>query len=129
MTDRANIILGEGTGAVTVYCTEVKKIYKKVFVKITPPQSTANWTAGPKSTKIVDLLRLDVTLAVENAFIDSADETKLDALIKQGGVVKAVWNSADYYVNFDMVSINFGGKGGEQDEIPVSMTLPVGVNL
>ncbi len=129
MTDRANIILGEGTGAVTVYCTEVKKVYKKVFVKITPPQSTANWTAGPKATKIVDLLRLDITLTVENAFIDSADETKLDALIKQGGVVKVAWNGIDYYANFDTVSINFGGKGGEQDEIPVSLTLPVGVNL
>ena len=130
MTDKTNIILGDGAGAVTVYTTSVEKIYSKILVKISPPQSTANWAAGPKSTKIVDLLRMEFRLSIQNSYIDSADETKLETLFKQGGVFKVNWNSTIYYANFDKLSIKSGAtKEGEQDELPVSMTLVVGVNI
>lgn len=129
MTDRANIVLGEGANAVTIYCTEVEEIYTKKFTAVTPPQSTANWAAGPKSTKIVDLLRIEVRLNVQNAYIDSVDKSKLKALINAGGVFQVAWDGDTYYANPEKVSIKIGGKGGEQDEIPVSMTMLVGVNL
>lgn len=130
MSEIPNVILGDGAGAVTIYTTSFHKVYSKINTMITPPQSTANRAAGPKSTKIVDLLRVELRFNIQAAWVEAADETKLETLHNQGGVFKVVWKSTTYYANFEKLDIESGStKTGVNDEVPVSMTLIVGVDI
>jgi hypothetical protein len=116
-----------GANALTVYTESCEKVYSKALVSITAPQSTANWSAGPKDTKIVDLLRIEIRFTVKGT-IASADESKLESLNTSGGVIKMTWKSTDFYINFEKLAITNDGKG-EQDETEVMFTGLVGVNL
>lgn len=123
----ANIILGTGDDAVTIHTTSCEKIYAKVTTKITPSQSSANWSAGPKDTKIVDLMRIEIRYAIRG-YIDSADEDKLDSLFKQGGVFNMNYKSETFTTNFEKLSVT-ENNSSEQDETDVMMTVIKGVNL
>lgn len=124
----ANITLGTGGSAVTVYVTQCEKVMKKTIVAVTPGQSTANKSLGPKSTKIVDLQRIETRFVV-SGYIDGADESKFEALMTGGGVFNLTWKLVDYNVNFEQFSIKEGGKAGEQDETDITFTALVGVNI
>ena len=123
-----NVILDQGgTNALTVYTTSVEKVYSKKFTSLTPPQSTANYESGPKDTKIVDLLRIEIRFTVKG-WINSADETKLESLITGGGVIKFTWKSVDHNINFEKIVITNDDKT-ENDETRIMFTSLVGVNL
>ena len=124
----ANIILDEGgTNALTVYTESCEKIYSKKLLGITPPQSTANKAAGPKDTKIVDLLRIEIRFTVKGS-IASADESKIQNLFIAGGVFNFKWNGTTYAVNSEKLTITNDGKS-ENDETSIMFTALVGVNL
>jgi hypothetical protein len=125
-----NIILDDGgSNELTIYTESVKKTYVKKLVIITPGQSTGNYDAGPKPSKIADLLRIEIRFTV-NGFIASADETKLHNLITGGGVFKMTYKSTDFYINIDKLEIDEDPKrGGEQDETSIMYTCTVGEDV
>ncbi len=124
----SNIVLDTGgTNALTIYTESCEKIYSKVLTKVTPPQSSANRGSGPKDTKIVDLLRIEIRFAVRGT-IDSADESKIQNLLTLGGVFKFTYKSTTYTVNFEKLSIRNDNRT-ENDETPVLFTVLVGVDI
>ena len=124
----ANIILDEGgTNALTIYTTSCEKIYSKKLLGITPPQSTANYESGPKDTKIVDLLRIEIRFTVKGS-IASADESKIQNLFNVGGVFNMKWNGTTFAINSEKLTITNDNKS-EQDETSIMFTALVGVNL
>ena len=123
-----NIILDSGgTNELTIYTTSCEKVYSKTLVKLTPPQTQANWESGPKDTKTVDLLRIEVRYIVKGT-IDSSDESKIQNLIEKGGVFKMTWKSTDFNINFEKLTITDDSKS-ENDETAIMFTALVGINL
>ena len=125
--DVSNVVIGTGT-TVTIYTASVKKTYVKTLTQITPAQSSANWAAGPKDTKVVDLLRVQIRFTV-NGHIDSTDQAALQNYFIAGGVFNMAWDSANYSINIDKLEIDKSAKEGEQDERAVTFTAVVGVNI
>lgn len=124
----ANIILdGGGDNDLTIYTTSCEKIYSKKVVAITPPQSTANYDAGPKDTKIVDLLRIEVRFSVKGS-IDSADESKIQNLFNKGGVFNMEYKGTTFAINTEKLTITNDNKS-EHDETTIMFTALVGINL
>lgn len=124
----ANIILASGeTDEVTVYTQSCEKIYSKILSKVTPPQSSANRESGPKSTQIVDLLRIEVRFSVRG-MIDSASESKIENLMTQGGIFTFTYKGTAYNVNFEKLSITNDDKT-ENDETPILFTAIVGEDI
>jgi len=124
----SNIVLDSGgANQLTIYTELCEKIYSKKLLGITYATSTGNWSNGPNDTKIVDLLRIEIRFAVRGT-IASADESKLQNLMIGGGVVKMTWKSADFYINFEKITITNDNKS-ENDETSVMFTALVGVNL
>jgi len=124
----ANIILASGEDdEVTIYTESCEKIYSKILAKVTPPQSSANYSSGAKSTQIVDLLRIEIRFSVRGK-IDSANETKIENLMTQGGVFTFTYKDVVYNVNFEKLSITNDNKT-ENDETPVLFTALIGENI
>lgn len=124
----ADIVLASGeTNELTIYVTQCEKIISKKFIKITPPTSTANYDAGAKDTKIVDLLTIETRFTV-NGYINSADESKIENLINAGGTFTMLWNSTTFNINTEKISIT-NSNSEEQDETRIMFTALVGVNL
>ncbi len=123
-----NIILDEGgENELTIYTESCEKVYSKTFTGITPPQSTANYASGPKDTKIVDLLRVEIRFTVRGS-INSADETKLQNLVTAGGVINFKYKEATFTVNQEKLTITNKGTT-ENDETDIFFTALVGVNI
>jgi len=124
----ANIILDEGgSNELTIYTTSCEKIYSKKFTAVTPPQSTANYESGPKDTRIIDLLRIEVRFVVRG-LIDSADESKIQNLFNGGGVINMKYKGSTFSINKEKLTITNDTKS-ENDETPIMFTALVGVNL
>lgn len=129
----SEVVIGVGTAySFTMYVTDrIEIVYAKTLIKITPGQSSSNWSEGSKDTKIVDLLRIIRMFNIDGE-IDSADFTKLNYLIDHGGVVKITYNGNSYYVNFEKVSVietPTDKKGVLPDMFTVKMSLVEGVNV
>ena len=123
-----NIILDEGgSNELTVNTQSCEKIYSKKLTAITPPTSTANYSAGVKDTKVVDLLRIEVRFSVRG-LIDSADESKIQNLFIQGGVFNMLWKTVTHSINAEKLTITDDNKS-ENDETPIMYTALVGINL
>ena len=124
----ANVILDEGgDNALTVYTTSCEKVYSKRLTGITAPQSTANKGDGPKDTKIVDLLRIEVRFVVKGS-VDSADESKIQNLFNIGGVFNMKYKDSTFSINSEKLTITNDNKT-ENDETAIMFTALVGVNL
>ena len=124
----ANIILDEsGDNELTIYTTSCEKVYSKRLTAVTPPQSTANKGDGPKDTKIVDLLRIEVRFVVKGV-IDSADESKIQNLFNAGGVFNMKYKTSTFVINSEKLTITNDGKT-ENDETAIMYTALVGINL
>lgn len=61
----ANVTISKGGKTVTIQTAEVTDNYSNKLFPITPPQSTSNQASGPKSVKIVDLLRIIHTIIIK----------------------------------------------------------------
>ena len=124
----ANIILDEdGDNELTIYTESCEKVYSKILTAITPPQSSANRSSGPKDTKVSDLLRVQIRFTVRGT-IDSANETKIQSLLTGGGVFKFTYKSTDFNINFEKLTITNNNKT-ENDETPIFFTALVGVDI
>lgn len=125
--DIPNVVLGITT-PVTVYTTSVKKTYNKTLQAINPGTSTGNWAAGPKPTKILDLLRIQIRFNV-TGYIASTDITNVEALETAGGVFQLTWRGANQNVIFEKLEITDDIKSGEQDDTDIAFTALVGENI
>lgn len=125
MTAALTVIDVGGSNQLTVYDEKIEYVLTKTLIKINPPTSTANWTNGPKDTKVIDLLRIDELYNV-TGHINSADESKLKGAAKAGGVLNVTIKGASYTANFEKLTI--ANDGRENDELPVMFTLVIGVN-
>lgn len=125
--DVPNIILSKNAISVTVYTTSTEKIFNKLLTVLNPPQSSINWSSGPKVSKIMDLLRVGTRFSIRG-HIESADETNLTNLFKGGGVFNLTWDGTDYNINMDKLSITKNNTG-EQDKRMVQFTAIVGENI
>ena len=125
--DIPNIILGTDGGVVTVNTEKVEKIYSKKIVAITPPQTSANWDSGPKDTKIVDLLRIELRFVVRGS-INDGDQPALENLFNQGGVFNMTWDGTDFNIDMEKLSIAKDSKK-ENSEKDIMFTCIVGVNM
>lgn len=124
----SNIIIDEGgSNEFTIYTESCEEILSKKLTTITPPQSTANWAAGPKDTKIVDLLRIEFRFSVRGS-IDSSDESKAKAVFKKGGVVSMSYKGETFQINSEKFSLINDNKT-ENDETSIQFTALVGVNV
>ena len=126
--DLNNMVLGAGAQEFTAYVTSFEEIQTKVLIKITSPQSSANWDSGPKTTKIVDLLRVEVRFVV-TAYVENADKDKLKDLHKNGGTFPMTWEGTEYDINTEKISMKKTTKDGEQLERTITFTAIKGVNL
>jgi len=126
--DVDNITLGTGGSSITVYTESVEEIYTKILILIKPPQATGNFDAGPKTTKVVDLLRIEHRFSVRG-FIDAADVAALKAFMTGGGVFNLTWDSDSQDVNMDKLTIDKASKKGVQAERPVTFTAVVGEDI
>lgn len=69
------ITLSKGGITVTVYVEEVNDNFaNKIFI-ITPAQSSSNQSDGPKSAKVVDLLRVTHTMVIRGHITGTASKT------------------------------------------------------
>jgi len=124
----SNIVLDSGgTNELTVYTELCEKIYSKILKNLTPPQTKANWASGPKDTKVVDLLRIEIRYAVRG-LIDSADESKFQNLFTSGGVFNMTYKSSTFSINIEKLTIT-DKNDKENDETEVMFTAIVGVDL
>jgi hypothetical protein len=114
-------------GGVTIHTESVEKILSKKLVGITPPQSTGNWGSGPKDTKIVDLLRIEVRFTIRGS-IDDGDQSSLEDAFNAGGVMNLVWDGTTYSVNVEKLTITKAAKK-ENSEKDIMLTCLVGVNI
>ena len=118
----ANIILDDdGDNELTIYTERCEKIYAKVFTKLTPPELSGS---DPNDTIIVDLKMIETRFTVRGT-IASTDESKIDNLMKAGGVFKMTWKDEDYNVNFEKLVITDDHKS-ENDETTIMFTAIVG---
>jgi hypothetical protein len=123
-----NVILGSGSIVITAHTTSVKENWTKKIVSFTPPSNDTS--TGPKTTKIVDLMRIERRFTV-NGFIDSADIPNIRTLVKigesKGGILQMVWDSETMNINIDKLDID--KKENENDEREIMFTCVVGESV
>ena len=132
----ANIILDVGgSNQITIYTTKVEEIYSKKISNITPGQSSANWSAGPKTTKIVDLQRVERRYSIDGT-IEPADKTKLRGILTAGGTFVMTCQGENLTCNMDKLTISESPQDNTVDEnaaditeLDVKFTLVVGENI
>lgn len=101
----SNLTLSKNSYSVTVYTEEVKENITKILTLIKPPQSTANYSAGSKDVKIVDLLRVEERYTV-TGYIDVSDKATMRSIITAGGIISMVWDSQTVDVNIDKFEVS-----------------------
>jgi hypothetical protein len=125
-----------GTNAMTVYTTNVEEIQSKTLINIVPGTATANWSVGPKDTKVVDLLRVEKRFNVDG-YIDIADRSKLRNILNAGGTFTMTYAGEAFTVNVEKFSLYERGDFQEDTNSPsdnpqqleVKMSLIVGINV
>lgn len=118
----------DSTKVVVVYVELMDEIYNKMLRLIKKPQGSANWSLGPKDTKIVDMLRVEYRYSVRG-YIDSASKSDIQALFIKGGIFLMYWDGGRFNVNMDKLTVSKSSKFGEQDERRVIFTVVEGINL
>ncbi len=127
MSTTINIILDQGgVNELTVYTMQIEEIFNKKLTNITPPQSTANRSSGPKNTLIVDLLRVEDRYSI-TGYINESDKSKLINLFKIGGVINFTYEDGTITINMDKLTLT--KNSDENNERQVQFTCIRGVNI
>ena len=100
-----NIMLDNGgTNQLTIYTTFVEELMSNALSKLILPTGTANSGSGPKDTKIINLLKILKLFTIDGK-IASADRTKLRNLFDTGKMFTLVYDSTNYTVVIEKLSI------------------------
>lgn len=114
-------------GGVTINTEMVEKIISKKLITVTAPQSSGNWAAGKKATKIIDLLRIETRFTIRGT-ITNTDAPTLESANEAGGVMSLVWDGTTYQVNTEKLGITKHAKN-EASLRDVMITCIEGVNM
>ena len=134
MTSEIALSRADGSSpTVTIYTLKVEETRTKTLAVLAYPQSRQNWNAGPKDTKILDLLRLTRRFNVDGLIIP-ADRTNINTLFQAGGVIRVVYNGTNYNANFEKLIFiekadGEGASSQEPEHYEVRVTFIVGENL
>ena len=79
------ITLAKGVFSVTIYTNQIEDGLLNKLFKITPATSTQNQDAGPKATKVVNLLRIDRTFRILGYVVSNSVKSDLINIIEGGG--------------------------------------------
>lgn len=128
--------LGSGTTLHTVYQKNVEEIFQRKVIAFTPPKTSSQWSAGPNTTRVVDLLRIERRFKVDG-FIDSADRTKLKNVFKAGGVQSMTYLGETLSVIMEQLSIKEQASDwfdtnttpAEPDQYEITFTCLEGTNI
>jgi len=122
MTDTvSNMILDKnGDHELTVHTTKVEEKFAKTLITITPPQSTANWTVGPKDTLIVDLLRIEKRLEV-SGYVDVANKDVLNAISDAGGTFLVSWDGFEFNAILEKGQVSKDENENDEREVKFSL--------
>ena len=107
MSQVPNAVIALGTSnEVTIQSIAIDENITKLLTLIKPPQTTANRTDGPKTNRVVDLLRIEERFEV-TGHVEYTDRAKIRAIIKAGGSFTLDMYGEQYTVNSDRMQISF----------------------
>jgi len=70
---------------VTIYARRIEDGFKNKLTTITPAVGRQSQSAGPKDTKVVDLLRLTRSFRIDGYVVSNTDKASLISLIEGAG--------------------------------------------
>lgn len=132
-----------GTNSLIIYTTNIEEVKTNKIIPIVLPTTKANWGAGPKTTKIVDLLMVTTRFNIDGK-IESDDREKFRNLggetgVAGGGTFTMEYgedhdgNIKTYSVIIEKYMITEGpsdsGVGVNPNHYTVKFTVLVGENL
>lgn len=145
---KTDLVISNDSTQVTLEVTAFRIVWNKTLqVKLTSPQAKSNWGDGPKTTKMLDLLRIEKSFVVGASITEgqssgdtsSVAEDKKDdllSIIEGGGVFSLAYGGKTYNANLDgIINIEeqFGLDGGTEstgmERYTVQMTLTIGADL
>lgn len=135
MSQLSNVIIDYGgANQITVHTTRINEVITKTIPVIKPPQTSGNRAEGPKTTKLIDLLRMEERYTI-SGYISYADRLTLKNIIKAGGSFD-VWVLGDQIpCNSDKIEINTvptdsdNANDVEDFQHEVTITLVVGEDI
>ena len=87
MTTRVNeCTLAKGAYTVTIYAAEVIDHMTNKIITITPPATKQQQSDGPKSTKVIDLLRITRTFKIRGYLLDATAKSDILSITKGAGL-------------------------------------------
>jgi len=117
-----------GTNLTRVDIQTMKSIVTKKLIMIPRPQSSANYSSGPRKPKILDLLIMENRYQIIG-YIDSIFQTAFENIVQGGGVFNMEFNGINYDVNCDKYELNLIEDKAKQDEMMVQFTVIIGENV
>lgn len=111
-----NIKFVKNSKTVTIHTFSDEENLEKNNKLITPPQASGNWNSGPKTTKIIDLLRIEKRITFDGHLVtgtvsgDSSSTAQgrkddLKTIFESGGVIGMAYEGTSFAVNFEKVNI------------------------
>ncbi len=97
------IVLDSANQNLTIYTLKVEEIIAKTINKITSAQTSKNWSSGPNTTKVIDLLRVEKRFNIDG-WIAYSDRSKINNINNAGGVFTLDYAGSTYNVNFEKIS-------------------------
>lgn len=106
---------------VTLLPTSVDELVGKKFIIIQPGTGTQNRSAGPKTTKIIDLLIVKFTFDIRGHIITNENEDQLDGSLTDSATTVTVDSTTDFdsassdllgYIQIDDEIISYTGTSG-----------------
>ena len=101
----ANVILGSGSGAVTIHTTKVTEKRDKKLFTIEVPTTPQNQNGTSKPSKIIDLLRVKAMFTMDGYVESATDRQKLINLQDITGTVNMAYLSTNFQVAIESLSI------------------------
>ena len=81
----SELTLSKNSISVTLYARRIEDGFKNKLTTITPASGRQSQSAGPKDTKVVDLLRLTRSFRIDGYVVSNTDKASLISLIEGAG--------------------------------------------
>ena len=114
------LTLSKGVYTVTIYASSVDDSYDNKIFMITPPTGRQKQDAGPKDTKVVDMLRLTRTFKITGYILSNTVKSDLIKIIEgagvKGGSITLSYPDGGDSTSFNVFIQNFSIKQVSSDE-------------
>lgn len=130
-----NVVVAPGdTNEVTIQTKSIKYNITKILPLIKPPQSSGNWSSGPKENKMIDLLRIEERYTV-TGFVAYTEFSKIRSVLKRGGSFDISVRGETLTVNSDQCEMSDESTDSEIEntvedyQTEITITFIVGGNI